>query len=176
MAALSALKSFGVALGQRVTPSPDPHAFAAGEEEFERRLRFEHALLASAPELWRYGLHLRDELEAQLAALSRRLDPSRAWRDVAERLLSEAPDASARAAFYDDEMTRAVAFIESRALVTLPDEPGQLLLSGDRWEHATHRIPVVVAHEVWPGRHLHAAQARRAHAPRCAASSPPRSP
>ncbi|MBP2648768.1 MAG: hypothetical protein H6Q77_2392 [Gemmatimonadetes bacterium] len=161
VAALSALKSFGVALGQRVAPSPDPHAFAAGEEEYERRLRFEHALLASAQELWRYGLHLRDELEAQLAALSRRLDPSRPWRDVAERLLGEAPDPSARAAFFDDEMARAVAFIESRALVTLPDEPGQLLLSGDRWEHATHRIPVVVAHEVWPGRHLHAAQARR---------------
>ena len=45
--ALSALKSFGLALNQRVAPSTDPHAFAAGEEQFERRLRFEHALLAS---------------------------------------------------------------------------------------------------------------------------------
>ena len=158
--ALSALKAFGLALRERLAPNPDPLAFAAGEEEFERRLRFEHALLASAPELWRYGLHLRDEIETQLAALSRRIDPSRPWRDVAERLLSEAPDASARAGFFSDEMARAVEFIEARALVTLPDEPGELLLSGDSWDYATHRIPVIVAHEVWPGRHLHAARAR----------------
>ena len=64
--ALSSLKSFGLALGERVRPNPDPHAFAAGEEEFERRLRFEHALPSSAPELWRHGLHLRDEVEAEL--------------------------------------------------------------------------------------------------------------
>ncbi len=159
--ALSALKSFGLALNQRVVPSTDPHAFAAGEEQFERRLRFEHALLASGPELWRYGLHLRDEIEAQLAALSRRIDPSRPWRDVAERLLDDAPDVSARTAAYDDEMARAVAFIEARALLTLPDEPGHLLLSGDPWDYATHRIPVIVAHEVWPGRHVHAARARQ---------------
>jgi hypothetical protein len=76
--ALSALKSFGLAISQRVTPSADPHAFAAGEDQFERRLRFEHALPASAAELWRYGLHLRDDLEAQLAALGGGGDPPRA--------------------------------------------------------------------------------------------------
>ncbi len=159
--ALSALRSFGLALDERVAPSTDPHTFAAGEDEFERRLRFEHALLASAPELWRYGLHLRDEIEAQLAALSRRIDPSRPWRDVAERLLEEAPDASARAGFFSDEMARAVAFIESRGFLTLPGEPGELILSGDPREYATHHIPVVVAHDVWPGRHVQAARVRQ---------------
>ena len=159
--ALSALKSFGLAISQRVAPSNDPHAFAAGEVQFERRLRFEHALLSSAPELWRYGLHLRDEIEAQLAALSRRLDFSRPWREVAERLFDQAPDVSVRAALYDDEMARAVAFVEARALLTLPDEPGHLLLSGDPRDHATHRIPVTVAREVWPGRHVHAVRTRQ---------------
>lgn len=160
VSALSALKGFGLALSQAVTPSSDPHAFAAGEDEFERRLRFEHALLWSAPELWRYGLHLRDEVEAQLETLARRIDPSRTWRAQVERLLADVPDVSARAGYYDDEMARAVAFIEARGLLTLPDEPGQLLLSDDPEEYATHRIPVIVAHEVWPGRHVHAARAR----------------
>jgi len=158
---LSALKSFGLALNERVTPSSDPLAFAAGEEEFERRLRFEHALLASAPELWRHGLHLRDELESELESLARRIDSSSSWREIAERLLADAPDASAIGAVYDDEMTRALDFIEERSLVTLPEEPGRLVLTGDLWDSARHRIPVVVAHEVWPGRHAHAARARQ---------------
>ena len=157
--ALSALKSFGLALGDRVTPNPDPQSFAAGEEEFERRLRFEHALLSSAPELWRHGLHLRDEIEAELKSLASRIDSSRSWREIAEALLADAPDVSAIAAVYDDEMTRAVEFIEEGALLSLPDEPGRLVLSGDAWESARHRIPVVVAHEVWPGRHVHAVRA-----------------
>ena len=156
VAALSSLKSFGLALNQRIAPNSNPHAFAAGEEEFERRLRFEHALLASAPELWRYALHQRDELEAELELVARRIDSSRTWREIAERLLADATDPSARAAFYDDEMSRAVAFIEERSLLTLPEVPGRLVLTGDPWESARHRVPIVVAHEVWPGRHVHA--------------------
>jgi len=159
VAALSSLKSFGLTLNQRTATGADPHAFAAGEEQFERRLRFEHALLASAPELWRYGLHLRDELEAQLAALARRIDPSRPWRDVAVRVLAVMPEVPVRDALYDEEMARAVAFIDERALMTLPEAPGHLVLSGNPWDNATHRIPVVVAHEVWPGRHVHAVRA-----------------
>jgi uncharacterized protein (DUF885 family) len=125
-------------------------------------LRFEHALSASAAELWRHGLHQRDELEAQLAALARRIDPSRTWREQAERLLADAPDPSARTGLFDEEMSRAVAFIETRALLTLPDEPGQLFLVGDPSEYAMRRIPVTVAHEVWPGRHVQAVRASQA--------------
>jgi hypothetical protein len=54
------------------------------------------ALLASAPELWRYGLHLRDEIEAHLDQMARRLDPSRNWRDLVQRLREEsAPEEGA---------------------------------------------------------------------------------
>jgi hypothetical protein len=159
VSALSALKSFGLALNQGITPSSDPLAFAAGEEEFERRLRFEHALLASAPELYRHGLHLREEIEAELASVANRIDSSRGWREIAEQLLGDALDAPALGAVYEDEMGRAVAFIEERSLVTLPEQPGQLLLSGDPWDSARHRVPVVVAHDAWPGRHLHAVRA-----------------
>ena len=33
------------------------------------------------------------------------------------------------------------------------------MLSGNPWDGATQRVPVVVAHEVWPGRHVHAVRA-----------------
>ena len=66
--ALEALKRFGTALRDEIEPSHDPLAFAIGEEQFSRRLHHEHALVAGAPELWRYGLHLQEETEAELAA------------------------------------------------------------------------------------------------------------
>ena len=50
--------------GTRSSPPADPHAFAMGEDQFGRRLHHEHALIAGAPELWRYGLHLQEETEA----------------------------------------------------------------------------------------------------------------
>src|SRR5919108_353420 len=66
--ALQALTTFGKALRDQIEPSEDPLAFAVGEEQFSRRLHFEHALRAGAPELWRYGQHLQEEVEAQLVA------------------------------------------------------------------------------------------------------------
>ena len=64
------LKRFGTALRDEIEPAADPHAFAIGEEQFARRLHFEHAVVAGAPELWRYGLHLQEETTAQLTALA----------------------------------------------------------------------------------------------------------
>ena len=68
--ALESLTRFGTALRDEIEPSPDPLAFAIGEEQFARRLHYEHALVAGAPELWRYGLHLQEEAEEQLRALA----------------------------------------------------------------------------------------------------------
>lgn len=122
--ALVALKGFGTGLTDRLTPAAEPTAFAVGEEQFNRRLHHEHALLAGAPELWRVGLHLRDELEAELGNLARRIDPSRPWRDLVEHLREQAPvDAPAVAAAYRAEVARARDFCAQHALVTLPGAP-----------------------------------------------------
>ncbi|MCU0621167.1 MAG: DUF885 domain-containing protein [Gemmatimonadales bacterium] len=119
-----ALRGFGAALTDRLTPASEPTAFAVGEEQFNRRLHHEHALLASAPELWRVGLHLRDELEAQLGSLARRIDPSRPWRDLVEHLREQAPvDAPTLAAQYRAEVARARAFCDTEAWVTVPEAP-----------------------------------------------------
>ena len=87
--ALQSLASFGSELRDELEPSADPLAFAIGEVQFARRLHHEHALVAGAPELWRYGLRLQEETEAQLEALSGRFGGP--WREVVDRLRNDAP-------------------------------------------------------------------------------------
>jgi hypothetical protein len=119
--ALEALKRFGTALRDEIELSSDPHAFAIGEDQFSRRLHHEHALVASAPELWRYGLHLQEETQAALTALAARMD-RRPWRELVEELRADAPESEALLTVYRDELDRAEAFVQERDLVSLPAE------------------------------------------------------
>ncbi len=120
--ALEALKRFGTALRDEIEPASDPHAFAVGEEQFSRRLHHEHALTAGAPELWRYGLHLQEETEAELAALAARMG-GRPWRDLVEELRSDSPESDALLPVYRAELDRAHAFVAERELVSIPRDP-----------------------------------------------------
>jgi uncharacterized protein (DUF885 family) len=97
--------------------------FAAGEDAFNFHLHYEHALRDTAPELWRYGHHLVDEVEAELAARASRLDARRPWPDVVERLRADHPAADDLVAEYMRAMERARAFVEERGLAALPDAP-----------------------------------------------------
>jgi hypothetical protein len=121
-AALEALKRCGTALRDEIEPSADPHAFAVGEEQFARRLHFEHAVVAGAPELWRYGLHLQEETTGQLAALAAELSP-RPWREVVDELRNDAPPADRLLDTYRSELSRARAFVAERDLVAIPQAP-----------------------------------------------------
>lgn len=119
--ALEALAQFGVALGDEVESSPDPLAFAIGEDQFGRRLHFEHALVAGAPELWRYGLHLQEETEARLATLAAELGTT-PWREVVDRLRGEAAEGDVLDV-YRGELDRVHRFVLDRDLVTVPSSP-----------------------------------------------------
>jgi hypothetical protein len=121
-ATLQALVAFGAALRDEVEPAVDPHAFAIGEEQFARRLHHEHALMAGPPELWRYGLHLQEEVTEEIVALAGRLD-SRPWREVVDELRNEAPPADRLLAAYRDEIDRAVNWVLEHDLVTAPEAP-----------------------------------------------------
>src|SRR5919109_2285805 len=124
--ALDALKRFGTALRDEIEPASDPHAFAVGEEQFSRRLHYEHALTAGAPELWRYGLHLQEETQEELAALAARMG-RRPWRELVEELRADAPESEAMLPFYQAEMDRAHAFIAERGLVSIPRDPVEVV-------------------------------------------------
>jgi len=96
--------------------------FALGEDAFNFRLHHQHALRATAPELWRYGLTLIDEVEADLQRHAARLGGG-AWPDVADRLREDHPAVDALVSAYAHEMARARAFVEQRGLASVPPEP-----------------------------------------------------
>src|SRR3546814_1113167 len=75
----TALDRFATALDAEIAPDPDENAFAIGEEQFDRRLHHEHAIRHGAPELWRYGMHLVEEVEREIGRASCR---ERVWQYV----------------------------------------------------------------------------------------------
>jgi uncharacterized protein (DUF885 family) len=118
--ALQALATFGTELRDELEPSSDPLAFAIGEEQFSRRLHHEHALVAGAPELWRYGLRLQEETEAQLEALAEPFGGP--WREVVDRLRNEAP-AGDVLEVYRRELDRARQAVLEGRLARVPSSP-----------------------------------------------------
>jgi hypothetical protein len=102
------------------TRNPDDLSFAIGEEQFNRRLHHEHALQAGAPELYRYGLHLVEEVEAEVMALAKKIDPSTPWRKLIERLRSQSPPDSDLVNVFREETGRARQFVAERSLVRIP--------------------------------------------------------
>ena len=97
--------------------------FAVGEDAFNFRLHYDHALRDTAPELWRYGHGLKEEILADLAGLAKRLDGRRAWPDVADQLRQDHPPADGLVAAYAREMERAREFVAARRLAPIPDAP-----------------------------------------------------
>src|SRR5258706_13972806 len=64
--------------------------FAIGEEAFNFLLRYQHALRDTAPELWRYGLRLKEEIEADLVRLAKRLD-GKPWPEPVDKPRADHP-------------------------------------------------------------------------------------
>jgi uncharacterized protein (DUF885 family) len=119
--AASALQAFARDLERwRETASEQ---FALGEDDFNFHLHYEHALRDTAPELWRYGLHLKEELEADLARRAARLDHAKRWPEVADRLRADHPPATGLVQAYATEMARARDFVAGRRLAPIPDAP-----------------------------------------------------
>ena len=98
--------------------------FAIGEEQFNFLLHYQHALRDTAPELWRYGLHLKEEIEADLERLAKRLDGGgKPWADLVDSLRANHPPAGELVDAYAKEMARARDFVEARKLAPIPAAP-----------------------------------------------------
>lgn len=123
-AAAAALAAFQHDL-ERWLESGSEH-FAIGEDLFNFHLHYEHALRDTAPELWRYGHRLMEELEEDLARRAARLDARGKWPDVVNRLRADHPAGDALVAAYAGEMARAREFVRERGLVAMPDAPLQV--------------------------------------------------
>ena len=90
--------------------------FAIGEESFDFLLHYQHALRDTAPELWRYGLRLKEEIEADLVRLAKRLDGGRPWPELVDKLRGDHPGPHELVDAYAKEMARARDFVEQRNL------------------------------------------------------------
>jgi uncharacterized protein (DUF885 family) len=95
-------------------------SFAVGEDAFNFRLHHEHALRATAPELWRYGHRLAEEVSAELVGMAHEIAPGVPWPDLVDQLRGRHPKREELVAAYAREMERARAFVEERRLVTVP--------------------------------------------------------
>jgi hypothetical protein len=93
--------------------------FAIGEEQFNFLLHYQHALRDSAPELWRYGLRLKEEVEADLERLAARLD-GKPWPALVDKLRAEHPSPAELVDAYAKEMARARDFVAEKALAPIP--------------------------------------------------------
>lgn len=118
-AALRALVGFGSALRHEIEPNTDRHAFAIGEEQFNRRLHHEHAIMAGPPELWRYGVHLQEEVTQQIVDLAHKLD-GRPWRELVDQLRNDTPPPDDLIDAYQGQLDRTYGFLVDRGLVTVP--------------------------------------------------------
>lgn len=117
----AALARFGLLLKTELATSDEVQAFAVGEENFNRRLHVDHALQSSAPELWRYGLHLVEDTEQQLARLARQLGGSDNWRPVVEEVRASSPVTGDLVAAYREAMIQSRDFVRERGLATIPE-------------------------------------------------------
>jgi len=120
--AAEALRGFRRHLEQDLRETAEG-AYAVGEDAFNFRLHYEHALRSTAPELWRYGQALTDEIEAELAQFARQLDGGRSWQDLVDRLRGEHPTAGHLVSAYAAEMDRARRFVADRELAAIPSGP-----------------------------------------------------
>jgi uncharacterized protein (DUF885 family) len=105
--------------------------FAQGEDGFNFLLHYQHALRDSAPELWRYGLRLRDEVLADLEQRSRRLSGSDDWAALVDRLRADHPAPEELVGAYAAEMERARDFVAARQLAPIPQVPLDVIETPD---------------------------------------------
>jgi len=118
--ARAAVAGFARFLDDQLADAPEA-GFAVGEEAFNFRLHHEHALQAIASELWRYGHHLAEEVEAQLNAMAAEIAPGTPWPDLVDRLRATHPKAEELVDLYAGEMERARQFVVDRELAPVPD-------------------------------------------------------
>lgn len=117
--ASAALAHFKTTLRTELQANPAELSFAVGEDEFNRRLHHEHALRATAPELWRYGLRLVEETSGVMQRAAQALRPGEPWAETIRDLRADAPDTPLLEA-YADEVGRARGFLAETGLVAMP--------------------------------------------------------
>jgi hypothetical protein len=120
--ALVALDAFGEHLGGTLSDSATDE-LGIGEDAFNFRLHFQHALQMTAPEVLRFGTRLLDEVEQDLESIAAEISPGMPWPDLMDRLRDDHPTAADLVDVYASEMERARGFVIERGLAPVPEGP-----------------------------------------------------
>jgi hypothetical protein len=115
--ATGALSDFG----RHIETLESDSQFAIGEDSFNFRLHYEHALQTTAPELWRYGHRLIGQVERELASIAGEIEPGTRWPDLIDRLRDDHPPADQVVSAYAAAMTRSRRFLEENHLLPVPE-------------------------------------------------------
>jgi uncharacterized protein (DUF885 family) len=110
----ASLARFRLALDTELSAHADEHAFAAGDEHFERLLHYQHAVSAGAPELWRVVSRLEEEVESELRAIAGQAGHGVDWRAMLEAHLLSLPPWSDPGTAAARELARIDAFVRER--------------------------------------------------------------
>lgn len=119
--ALSAVEDFVAFIGGDLLDNAGDGNYAIGEDAFNFRLHFEHALRSTAPEIYRYGLRLVEEVESEIAAIAREMDFQGPWPDLVAKLRADHPSAQELVSAYREEMNRSFEFVVEQGLVAIPE-------------------------------------------------------
>ena len=95
--------------------------YAVGTAHYEERLRLEHALNTTAPDLKRAGQKLFDDTEKRLVQLAARIDPQKTWGEITEEAKAEHTDAEHLIETYVTEIKRLRSFVVGQGIVTVPE-------------------------------------------------------
>ena len=124
--ARDAFQNFGDFLAGELEARSDGD-FAIGQDNFDFRLHFEHALKETSSQLLRYGEALVAEVEADLEQRAEAIAPGTPWRALADRLREVTPRVEGLVEYYAGEMERAKDFVEERGLASIPDGPLEVI-------------------------------------------------
>jgi uncharacterized protein (DUF885 family) len=118
--AQEAVDDFVAFIGGDLLDNADENKFAIGDDAFNFRLHYQHALRSTAPEVYRYGIRLVEEVESEIAGMARGMGFTGAWPELVSKLRGDHPAASELVSSYRDEMHRAYEFVSEQGLATIP--------------------------------------------------------
>ncbi|MCE9580939.1 MAG: DUF885 domain-containing protein [Planctomycetes bacterium] len=89
--------------------------------EYVHYFRWDVGIDDSPADILALGKRLYRETEDELAAVAKKLDASKSWREIAEDLRLDHPDAEGLLGMCRAEMERAIAFTKKEQFVTVPE-------------------------------------------------------
>ncbi len=89
--------------------------------EYTGYFRWEVGIDDGPEEILQLGKRLYRRTEEELAAVAKQINPSRTWREIADDLRLDHPEADQLLEVCRTEMERAIAFVRKKGFVTLPE-------------------------------------------------------